>query len=739
MQYKILMSLMGLDIGGAETHVVELAKELKKQGFDIVIASNGGVYVKEIEDYGIKHYAVPMNKRNAINLLKSYFLLQKIIKNENIDIVHSHARIPSFICGLLHKKMKFPFVTSAHWVFNTGMGLKYVTNWGQKVVAVSNDIKDYLKTNYGISDKDIFVTINGIDTEKFSPNTDKSKIMKEFSLNENAPIITYVSRMDADRALVAKQLIEIAPRLCKKIEGLQILIVGGGNVFDEMNSLADNTNNIIGHRAIKMTNSRTDINELVACCDIFIGVSRATLEAMSAKKPVIVAGNEGYIGIFSKDTIEISKETNFCCRGCEDSSGDFLFNDIVKLFNDEGYRDELGEYGRETIISDYSVSKMAGDCIDAYNASYYKTHTKRYNVLISGYYGFNNSGDEAILLSMYNNIEKMGDNIDITILSKNPEETKDKFNVEVIPRFNFFKVIKSLKKCDVLLSGGGSLLQDTTSTRSLIYYLSIILGAKFFRKKVMLYANGIGPVSKNVNRNLVKWVVSKANVITLREESSYEELINMGVKNKKSFITADPVFTMDAISKEKSLEILDSIGVPTDKGFVGISVRNWKNLENFSDELAKTCDYIKETYDKTIVFITMQVPNDIDISEKVQSKMKFKSYILKNNYSPFEIMGIISLMDFILSMRLHTLIFAARQNIPLIGFIYDPKIEYYLKKLDMPSGGTLNDFTLRAVKNYIDDIVNDRDKYVEVLTEKSKQLEIEANLNEKYLLELLKE
>ncbi|HBF64795.1 MAG TPA: glycosyltransferase family 1 protein, partial [Clostridium sp.] len=78
MNYKILMALMGLEIGGAETHVVELSKELKKQGYDIIVASNGGVYEKELEEVGIKHYKVPMHQRNVFKMIKSYFLLKKL-------------------------------------------------------------------------------------------------------------------------------------------------------------------------------------------------------------------------------------------------------------------------------------------------------------------------------------------------------------------------------------------------------------------------------------------------------------------------------------------------------------------------------------------------------------------------------------------------------------------------------------------------------------------------------------
>lgn len=740
-KYKILMALMGLEIGGAETHVVELSKELKKQGYDIVVASNGGVYEKELAEAGIRHYQVPLNQRNVLKMARSYFMLKKIIKKEKVDIVHSHARIPSFVCGLLKVRMKnaFTFVTSAHWVFYTGMGLKYLSNWGQKVVAVSDDIRDYLMENYRVRYEDIFVTINGIDTEKFSPNTDQSRIRAEFDLKEEEPTLVYVSRMDESRALVARQLIALGPKLAKAIPGLRMLIVGGGDVYDELLEKTKEANAAIGRECITMTGGRTDINELVAVGDVFVGVSRAALEAMAAEKPVIVAGNEGYIGLFAEDKLELAQENNFCCRGCELSSEALLYKDVVHAFNDltDEERQKMGAYGRQVIFEYYSVTKMAGDCVKAYDAAWKENHVPQYNVVMSGYYGFNNTGDEAIMLSMHKNIQEMGDNYHITVLSNKPQETKEKYGIEAVYRFGVRDVLRAIKNCDVLLSGGGSLLQDSTSTRSLMYYLSITATAKMMRKKVMLYANGIGPVSGKRNRRLVKQVVNKADLITLREENSYEELLSMGVNPKKCFVTADPVFTMDGISPEQAQDILKAEGVPMDKPMVVVSVRNWKDMDKFIGRFAEMCDIIVEKYDRNIVFLGMQMPNDITVSEKVRKKMKQNAYILKGNYSPYEVMGIISQADFILSMRLHTLIFAARQRVPLIGFIYDPKIEYYLEKLDMPSGGKLKEFDKEETLALVDDVINHKDVYVAKLEQKEIELEKMAHRNEKYLAKLL--
>jgi len=415
---------------------------------------------------------------------------------------------------------------------------------------------------------------------------------------------------------------------------------------------------------------------------------------MAAEKPVIVAGNEGYIGLFGRDKLELAQENNFCCRGCEMSSEELLFRDVVYAFNElnDEERQRMGAYGREVIFEYYSVTKMAGDCVDAYHAAVKDTKVPQYHVVMSGYYGFNNTGDEAIMLSMHKNIQQMGDNYHITVLSNKPEETKEKYGIEAVYRFGVKDVFHAIRKCDVLLSGGGSLLQDSTSTRSLMYYLSITAAAKMMRKKVMLYANGIGPVSGKRNRRLVKQVVNKADLITLREENSYEELLSMGVNPKKCFVTADPVFTMDGIGKAESRALLEAEGVPMDKPIVVVSVRNWKDMDRFIGKFAEVCDSIVEKYDRNIVFLGMQMPHDITVSEKVRAKMKQNAYVLKNNHSPDEVMGIISQADFILSMRLHTLIFAARKCVPLIGFVYDPKIDYYLEKLDMPSGGSLKDF-----------------------------------------------
>ena len=369
MSINILMLLMKLDIGGAETHVVELSKELKKRGYNVIIASNGGVYIKELEEAGIKYYIVPLQNKNPKNVIKSFKLIRSIIEEEKIDIVHSHARIPSFIAGQLRKKMDFAFVTTAHWVFSTKHGLKYITNWGEKTIAVSEDIKEYLIKNYKIPEEDIIVTINGIDTDKFSPDIETGEISKELGIGADDNTIVYVSRMDEDRSLVAHMLIKAVLKLDNIVDSLKVIIVGGGNDFENVKAEADDANAKLGRNAVVMTGARTDINRLIAPAKLFVGVSRAALEAMAAGKPTIIGGNEGYIGLFDEDKAELAYSTNFCCRGCPMPSEEILAQDIGNFFGlwDED-KERLSKISREFVKERYSVSRMADDAQKAYES-----------------------------------------------------------------------------------------------------------------------------------------------------------------------------------------------------------------------------------------------------------------------------------------------------------------------------------------------------------------------------------
>ena len=731
---KILMATMGMDIGGAETHIVELSEELTHQGHQVVIVSNGGVYVPEVEAAGIRHYEAPLNRRSFSSMRQAQAVLRRVIQAEKPDVVHAHARIPAFLCGRLQKSLGFAFVTSCHGVYQVSGVLRLLSNWGERTLAVSDDIRDYLVEQYHIPPEHITLTINGIDTEKFSPGISGRPIRRELALGDG-PVIAHVSRLDRETVTAARQLVDIAPALAREYPGLSILIVGGGTAFDELKAQAETANQAIGRTCLVLTGPRTDVNELVAAGDLFVGVSRAALEAMAAGKPVILSGAQGHTGLFTPDLLDKAVDTNFCCRTDPVATQEQLRNDVrTALALSPGKKEELGEYGRSVVQKLYSVHRMAADCLSVYD----QVRRRRFRVVMSGYYGFSNAGDDAILQSIHGGILAASDDIQVTVLSHDPEQTRRQYGLDAVYRFDLVQVGRALRRCDALLSGGGSLLQDRTSTRSLLYYLMVIRWAKKLGKPVMLYANGIGPVTKPENRKKVKQTVELANVVTLRDRASAQELRDMGVKHPELHITADPVFNLVPAGADRGHDLLVKAGLPEGRKFAAVSVRDWPAARQFPQQAARLCDHLHRTYGMETVFLLMQPAADRETTEQVRRAMESLSYLLDVPATPSELMAVLGQAELCVAMRLHTLIFAARMAVPTVGLVYDPKVDSYLKELDLPSAGEVERFDVDRACQVCDELMADYDRILARLKERSAALSVAARENEALLLELLR-
>lgn len=747
---KVLMATMQLDIGGAETHIVELSKALKKKGVTVAVASRGGAYEKELLEAGIKHYKIPLNSKNPCSMYRSYKMLKALIKNGDFDVVHAHARIPAFILGHLKKKLGFRLVTTAHWVFDTRFPLNLLTNWGERSLAVSDDIKNYLIKSYGINEDNIRVTINGIDMEKFSADTDYSDIAREFNFSDNATRIVYCSRMDVDRSFAAHKLIEIAAELDQKIENLEIVIVGGGNDLEAVRAEAEAVNRAVGRDLIILTGSRTDINKFTASADVFIGVSRAALEAMACEKPSIIAGNEGYIGIFDEDKLKTSIDTNFCCRGCVPTEAEVLKKDILSLLENKNSEElmRLGKYSRETVGKYYSVVTMADDALKMYISvikgskinsvsndefdgidEYIHSPYKDKSVMISGYYGFHNSGDDSILAGIVSELRKKCPAIKICVLSENPQETSAIYGVRSIKRFNILKILSQLKKQDLFISGGGSLLQDMTSSKSLAYYLFLIRLARLCGVKTYIYANGIGPVEKKENQKSVRKNLNKVDMITLRDAESVDELKNMGVVTSP-VLTADPVFTLNCEEEEQTDRFLKAHGIKENEKYFILSLRPWRTEKtDFPAEISRFCNEVQKKYGLTPVVLAMQPSVDSEISAKVYEKLSQRGVFLDEAIPYERLLGILKKAEFCVAMRLHTLIYAAKTGTPSIGISYDPKVDAMLDYTGQKLCIDVSETAAEALIGFADKIVSEKISISDALKKRSAELTVLAEKN----------
>jgi len=673
---KILMTLMGMEIGGAETHVLELSKTLQRMGLDVHVVSNGGVYVKELEDCGIKHYRVPLHNKQFINVFSSYRAIRKIILENDIRLVHAHARIPAFICGLLQKRLKFHLVTTVHGQFSVAFPFNRLSNWGDRVFAVSQDLKDYLLTHYKVKEDAISLTVNGIDTNKFSPDTNPEGLAEELGLAADTHKILCVSRLDTLDAisLPAHALIEAAEEIAKD-HPIEIIIVGDGDDFEAIKINANKVNNRIGRKLIHVTGQRTDVNKFLAIADIFVNAARASLEAMSAARPVILAGGAGYIGILNEASKDEAIRTNFTCRGHEPVTADKLTADIKKLLSMTSQeRAALGQMGRELVKNLYSLERMAADSIAVYEET---LKPPPYNVVISGSYGVNNSGDDIILQSIVQNLRSYHKNINITVLSSSPKETRAQFDVDAIYRFNFVAVFLRLIKTGLLITGGGNLIQDETSTKSLIYYLWVINTARRLKTKNMLYAKGIGPVNRASNIPRVRRSLNKVDLITLRESESLDVLRDIGITGPKVYLTADAVFALPPAGDCSNY--LTALGVTGP--FFAISLRSWPhNPPDLEMQVAAFADHIVETYGYQAVFVPMRADQDVDISRRVMALMKRPGILAESAPQDFNLArALMGAASFALAMRLHALIYAMEKGVPCIGLVYSSKIRQFME------------------------------------------------------------
>ena len=315
-------------------------------------------------------------------------------------------------------------------------------------------------------------------------------------------------------------------------------------------------------------------------------------------------------------------------------------------------------------------------------------------LLISGYYGFNNIGDESILRAVVDNLKEKLEEIEITVLSQDPTSTQEKYGVGAVDRKSVFAVIRAIKQCDILISGGGSLLQDVTSKRSIFYYLFIMWVAHIFGKKVVIYSQGIGPINSSMNRKITGMTLKKADGIVVRDDSSKELLVEIGIPSDRVIVTADPVLRIKPASLETGKRILELEGFVKnpDKITVGFAIRERKLDSNFMDQLCISISRLMEEHQVQIVLIPFHYSEDMGVIDEIERRLGKNISVVRHKYLTDEMLSIIGNMDFLVGVRLHALIHAAIMQVPMIGISYDPKINSFLNSIGLRAMCSIYDF-----------------------------------------------
>jgi len=354
-------------------------------------------------------------------------------------------------------------------------------------------------------------------------------------------------------------------------------------------------------------------------------------------------------------------------------------------------------------------------------------------IVISGYYGFDNSGDEAVLQSILFALEEQGQQqgvkIEPIVLSANPARTTKMYGVRAVPRMKIGAVLGALRESNGLISGGGSLLQDATSSRTIPYYLAILKLAQWLRKPTFIYSQGIGPVNKQMFWPWIRSTISKCAYISTRDEESAQLLVQMGVKAERIEVTPDPVMGLPLRAKGSS----EAAGAAStaDQPVIGVSVRPW---EADRSELAALADCLRRVSAAAvnIRLLPFHLPMDEEASEYVASRMAQNAggdggagagagasapvapgsvTIARGITHPQDMIAEVASCDLVIGMRLHSLIYAASQHVPMVGISYDPKIDHFMHRLGMEPAASTRSIDAEKLSEHVLELLAARDEW----------------------------
>lgn len=723
---KVLHLISGGDTGGAKTHIINLLCGLKDKVDVKLVCFIKGPFADDLKKHGIDAHVIEQKSRFDFSVVNK---LKDLIESENFEIVHSHGARANLISYFLKKKVNAKFITTVHSdylldfkdnfyknIVFTNLN-KFALKRFDNYIAVSDSFKDMLVSRGFDKDK-IFTIYNGIFLEN-KIIKDKESYLKEKNIDyKDKFIVGILARLD--KVKDHETFLRAAKEVIDKDKSVIFLLAGDGQDKEHLLSLRKDLG--LEQNVYFLGNethpydflNAIDINVLCSLSESFPYV---IMEGGSLKKATIASRVGGIPKII------LDGETG---KLFEKQDYKALAADILKLKNNADERKKLGENLYTRIIDNFTHIKMAEKHVEIYKKILAK------HVIMSGYFGFSNSGDDAILKSILESFKALDPNLNIKVLSKDPSLTEKEYGVLAVDRFKLFDVIKSIKASDTLISGGGSLLQDKTSSRSIWYYLLIMKLAKHYKKKVFVYSNGVGPINKKFNRNFTRRVLNKVDYITLRDIDSYNFIKSIGVNNQNVKVLSDPVFNLKEASDESIREKFD-----INKDTVLVSVRSWMNDEKLIDELVKFLNYLIDQ-GKNIVFMPMQMPRDTTISEKIAANLK-SSKIIDEKYPVEILMNLMKNADFIVAMRLHAMIYAIHQNLPFIGLSYDPKTETVLKDFDESINIDVDGINYDDLIKAYEYISNNRIDFINKLSsinEENKKKAIEAS---KLALELLKD
>ncbi len=327
----------------------------------------------------------------------------------------------------------------------------------------------------------------------------------------------------------------------------------------------------------------------------------------------------------------------------------------------------------------------------------------RPTALVAGYYGFGNTGDEAILAALLAGLRSLEPSTRFVVVSGNPDHTRDSYRVEAVPWQDPAAIADEVRQSDLVIIGGGGLFQDywgvhpgtllTPQHGGISFYAGPAVLAALSRRPLALYGLGFGPLDSAHARRFTRGVCQAASFLSVRDAGSRDLLGAVGVAPDRILLSADPAFTL-AFERLHPEDVLAGAGIEPRTPIVGVALRNWAMGADpafWEREVAAALDLFLERNGGTLLFVPFEKSpwaggDDFDLASRIRQRLRHadRAAALTGLRGPAETAGLLAGCDLVLGMRLHSLIFAASGGVPHVGLAYDAKVTELFARTGLP-------------------------------------------------------
>lgn len=690
---NILMLSMSMGAGGAETHVLTLARALVRAGHSVTVASAGGMLTAGLAEGGVAHVTLPLASRSPVALARAVGGIIRLCRRENFDVIHAHGRIPALAAHAARRLSPRvpPCAVTVHGVYSPHAPGARLSKWGERTMAVSEDIADCTAATYGIDRGRIAVIPNGVDIPE------KAADVRRAGLD-----IVTSGRLDGDSSAAALMLTEVFPAVCREFESERptLTIIGGGTLEREIRARAERVNREVGRAAVVCTGAVPDAAAEAAKHGIFAGSSRAAIEAMAAGMPVLLCGNAGVRGILTGENFPAAAADNLTCRRAprtDDPTAALLdgIRRLARMSADE--RAALGEFCRRTAREHYDIDRTAAKTAAVLSDT---VREARPGILICGYYGAGNAGDDASLAAVAGRLAAHDPAARLTATVRG---RRGGIPAGVRTVRTLREIKKELKKSRLLVFGGGSLLQDATSLRSLIFYAWVLRTAERTGCPSVIWG-GVGPLTTRTARRIAARAVRRTDAVYARDSAAAAEFLSLGAR--RVIPARDPA--ADTKPEDIPPELEKSLPRGRYIAFFPRSIaalrrpggkRTGKKADDaLFSALTGAAQRLADGLGAVPVFAAMS-PEDDAVCRRMADETGGRA-IPAGTLTPGGLVTLAAGADAVIAVRLHAAIFACSAGVPTVIVDHDPKTAGFAADAHIPAlpvGGLTADMIADAV------------------------------------------